>query len=57
MVVDEAYRTVPSIEEWLEAHRVEWSPNTVHGYATAPAQWWTFLEQRGEAAPDRSHSE
>jgi integrase len=48
-VVDEAYRTVPAIEEWLEAHRFEWSPNTVRGYTTALAQWWTFLEQRGEA--------
>ena len=48
-VVDEAYCTVAAVEEWLEAHRVEWSPNTVRGYATALAQWWTFLEQRGEA--------
>ena len=37
------------VEEWLEAHRHLWSPNTVRGYATALAQWWTFLEQRGEA--------
>ncbi|MEV1173471.1 tyrosine-type recombinase/integrase [Nonomuraea sp. NPDC049784] len=37
------------MEEWLEAHRAEWSPNTVRGYATGLAQWWSFLEQRGEA--------
>ena len=36
------------VEEWLEAHRQLWSPNTVRGYATSLAQWWTFLEQRGE---------
>jgi integrase len=49
-VVDGAYRTVTPVEEWLEAHRQVWSPNTVRGYATGLAQWWTFLEQRGEAA-------
>ncbi|MFI7707377.1 tyrosine-type recombinase/integrase [Nonomuraea sp. NPDC049480] len=48
-VVDAAYRTVSPVEEWLEAHRLLWSPNTVRGYATALAQWWTFLEQRDEA--------
>ena len=48
-VIDEDYRTVMSVEEWLEAHRHLWSPNTVRGYATSLAQWWTFLEQRGEA--------
>ena len=48
-VIDEDYRTVTSVEEWLEAHRHLWSPNTVRGYATSLAQWWTFLEQRGEA--------
>lgn len=48
-VVDEGYRTVGPIEEWLEAHRLLWSPNTVRGYATSMAQWWSFLEQRGEA--------
>ncbi|MEV0974968.1 tyrosine-type recombinase/integrase [Microtetraspora glauca] len=48
-VVDESYRTVPPVEEWLEAHRHLWSPNTVRGYATSLAQWWTFLERRGEA--------
>jgi integrase len=37
------------VEEWLEAHRHLWSPNTVRGYATSLAQWWSFLEQRGEA--------
>jgi site-specific recombinase XerD len=47
-VVDDAYRTVAPVEEWLEAHRAEWSPNTVRSYATALAQWWSFLEQRGE---------
>ncbi|MGH1551344.1 hypothetical protein ACRAWF_01475 [Streptomyces sp. L7] len=35
--------------DWLEAHRHLWSPNTVRGYATSLAQWWTFLEQRDEA--------
>jgi integrase len=47
-VIDADYRTVAPVEEWLEAHRCLWSPNTVRGYATALAQWWTFLEQRGE---------
>ena len=36
------------VEDWLEAHRYLWSPNTVRGYATALTQWWSFLEQRGE---------
>lgn len=49
-VVDGAYQTVAPVEEWLEAHRAGWSPNTVRSYATALAQWWSFLEQRGEAA-------
>ena len=49
-VIDASYRTVAPVEEWLEAHRRFWSPNTVRGYATSLAQWWTFLEQRGEAA-------
>jgi integrase len=48
-VIDSGYRTVLPVEEWLEAHRHLWSPNTVRGYATSLAQWWTFLEQRGEA--------
>jgi integrase len=48
-VVDGSYRTVLPVEEWLEAHRYLWSPNTVRGYATGLAQWWTFLEQRDEA--------
>lgn len=47
-VIDEGYRTVAPVEAWLEAHRHLWSPNTVRGYATSLAQWWTFLEQRGE---------
>lgn len=47
-VIDEGYRTVVPVEEWLEAHRHLWSPNTVRGYATSLAQWWTFLEQRDE---------
>ena len=47
-VVDQAYRTVGPVEEWLEAHRLLWSPNTVRGYATSMAQWWSFLEQRDE---------
>ena len=49
-VVDGSYRTVAPVEEWLEAHRQVWSPNTVRGYATGLAQWWTFLEQRDETA-------
>jgi integrase len=49
-VVDGAYRTVAPVEEWLEAHRAGWSPNTIRSYATALAQWWSYLEQRGEAA-------
>ncbi|MGH3814255.1 MAG: tyrosine-type recombinase/integrase [Pseudonocardiaceae bacterium] len=48
-MIDEDYRTVVPVEEWLEAHRHLWSPNTVRGYATSLAQWWTFLEQRSEA--------
>ncbi|MFH9970147.1 tyrosine-type recombinase/integrase [Streptomyces mirabilis] len=47
-MIDEKYRTVAPVEDWLEAHRQLWSPNTVRGYATSLAQWWTFLEQRGE---------
>ena len=49
-MVDGSYRTVVPVEEWLEAHRQVWSPNTVRGYATGLAQWWTFLEQRDETA-------
>ena len=49
-VIDENYRTVAPVEDWLEANRHLWSPNTVRGYATSLAQWWTFLEQRGETA-------
>ena len=49
-VVDASYATVGPVEEWLEAHRYLWSPNTVRGYATSLAQWWSFLEQRGEAS-------
>ena len=47
-MVDGSYRTVVPVEEWLEAHRQVWSPNTVRGYATGLAQWWTFLEQRDD---------
>lgn len=47
-VIDADYRTVGPVEEWLEAHRHLWSPNTVRGYSTSLAQWWTFLEQRGD---------
>ncbi len=47
-VIDGGYLTVAPVEDWLEAHRQLWSPNTVRGYATALTQWWTFLEQRGE---------
>ena len=52
-VLDGTYGTVLPVEDWLEAHRHLWSPNTVRAYATGLAQWWTFLEQRGEA--DRWH--
>jgi integrase len=48
-VLDGAYATVLPVEDWLDAHRHLWSPNTVRAYATALAQWWSFLEQRGEA--------
>jgi integrase len=48
-VVDAPYATVGPVEEWLEAHRHLWSPNTVRGYAAGLAQWWSFLERRGEA--------
>lgn len=48
-VLDSGYGTVLPVEEWLETHRYLWSPNTVRAYAAALAQWWTFLEQRGEA--------
>lgn len=48
-VLGEDYATVGPIEEWIEAHRHLWSPNTVRGYATSLAQWWSFLEQRGQA--------
>ncbi|WP_405690777.1 hypothetical protein [Streptomyces sp. NBC_00057] len=37
-VIDEKYRTVAPVEDWLEAHRQLWSPNTVRGYATSLAQ-------------------
>ena len=47
-VLDEDYATVGPVEEWIEAHRHLWSPNTVRGYATSLAQWWGFLEQRGQ---------
>ena len=47
-VIGADYRTVVPVERWLEAHRHLWSPNTVRGYSTSLAQWWTFLEQRGE---------
>ena len=48
-VLGDDYTTVAPIEEWIEAHRHLWSPNTVRGYATSLAQWWSFLEQRGRA--------
>ena len=47
-VLGEDFATVGPIEEWIEAHRHLWSPNTVRGYATSLAQWWSFLEQRGQ---------
>ena len=37
-VVDASYATVGPVEEWLEAHRHLWSPNTVRGYAASLAQ-------------------
>ncbi|WP_236054733.1 site-specific integrase [Mycobacterium sp. SM1] len=48
-VLGEDCATVEAVEEWIEAHRHLWSPNTVRGYATSLAQWWSFLEQRGQA--------
>lgn len=48
-VIDERFQTVAPVEAWLEAHRHLWSPNTTRGYATALAQWWSFLEQRDQA--------
>lgn len=48
-VIDERFRTVAPVEAWLEAHRHLWSPNTTRGYATALAQWWSFLELRDQA--------
>ena len=47
-VLGEGFATVGPVEEWIEAHRHLWSPNTVRGYATSLAQWWSFLEQRGQ---------
>lgn len=47
-VIDADHRTVAPVEEWLGAHRHLWSQNTLRGYSTSLAQWWTFLEQRGE---------
>lgn len=52
-MLDEDYRTVDPVEAWLEAHRAFWSPNTVRGYATSLAHWWSFLEVRAET--DRWH--
>ena len=34
-VIDEGYRTVVPVEEWLEAHRHLWSPNTIRGYSAS----------------------
>src|SRR5258707_14453539 len=48
-VVDASYATVGPVEEWLEAHRYLWSPNTVRGYAASVAQGGAFLGQRGQA--------
>ena len=48
-VVNASYATVGPVEEWLEAHRVRRPQVPVRGYATSLAQWWSFLEQRGEA--------
>src|SRR5665811_1479998 len=39
-VVGEGYQTVIPVEDWLEAHRYLWSPNTVRGYATSLVHWW-----------------
>ncbi|ETW25309.1 tyrosine-type recombinase/integrase [Mycobacterium gastri] len=47
-VLGEDFATVAPVEEWIEAHRHLWSPNTVRGYATSLVQWWSFLEQRGQ---------
>lgn len=48
-VIDSTFATVGPVEEWLEAHRLSWSPNTVRSFATALSQWWTFLQHRDEA--------
>lgn len=32
-VLGEDFATVGPVEEWIEAHRHLWSPNTVRGYA------------------------
>ncbi|MEU4228455.1 hypothetical protein AB0F17_29520 [Nonomuraea sp. NPDC026600] len=32
------------LREWLEAHRLLWSPETARGYTSA--QWWAFLQIR-----------
>lgn len=47
-VLAQDYSTVGPVEDWLEAHRSDWSPNTVRAYAIGLAQWWSFLEHRGE---------
>lgn len=47
-VVGDDYSVVGPVEDWLDANRELWSPNTVRAYATVLAQWWSFLGQRGE---------
>ena len=47
-VVGDDYSVAGPVEEWLDASRELWSPNTVRAYATVLARWWSFLGQRGE---------
>lgn len=48
VAVERTHEAYGNLQIQLKAHRHLWSPNTVRGYATSLAQWWTFLEQRGE---------
>ncbi|MFC9434757.1 hypothetical protein [Nocardia sp. NPDC057030] len=50
IVIDSSHHTVGPVEQWLEAHRHLWSPNTVRGYCTALSPtleywiWHTFRD-------------
>jgi len=56
-VVDASYATVGPVEECLEAHRYLRSPNTVRGYATSLAQWWSFLAPRAWMRREHARTE